>query len=202
MGGRSAGSWCGLPVRRPASSSLAPMGRDRPRRSGTRRRAGSASSSGSTTSTPSTSGCARRASSSSARHATSPTDASPCSSTSPATDGTSSAPADLPSAGARRLTDEEREAPPTPGAVDLHEPSGAHPTELGFDLGEYVLGIAAGPADATVELLVELGRGALDDLQVGEDASRPQDRRDLAEQPAAAAAEVEHALDGHREGFD
>ena len=81
--------------------------------------------------------------------------------------------------GRARLADEEREAPPAPGAVDLHQPGGAHPPELRFDLGEHVLGIAAGPADAAVELLVELRRGALDD-------HRP---RMLTRQPSHAPAQ-------------
>ena len=46
----------------------------------------------------------------------------------------------------------------------------AHPIELGFDLGEHVLGITPRPPDPAVELRLELWRRALDDLQVGEHA--------------------------------
>ena len=64
--------------------------------------------------------------------------------------------------------------PRPPVAVDLLEAGIAHPRELRFDGCELVLGIAVGAPDPAVELGVELGGGAPDDLEVGEHPARPQ----------------------------
>ena len=42
---------------------------------------------------------------------------------------------------------EDGEAAPTPDAVDVDEPSGAHPVELRLDLGEDILGVARWSSD-------------------------------------------------------
>ena len=91
---------------------------------------------------------------------------------------------------ARRSTDEQGEAAPAPLAVDLHEAGVAHPGELRLDLGEHVLGVAARPLDASVELLLELVGGALHHLEVGEHATRAAGRR---RPPRAATASARAA---------
>ena len=83
---------------------------------------------------------------------------------------------------ARRLAREQREAAPAPHAIDVAQSGGAHPVELRLDRGEAVLGIAVGAADRVVEPALELLARALDDLEIGEQATGPQRRRDLAEQ--------------------
>jgi hypothetical protein len=60
---------------------------------------------------------------------------------------------------------------PAPQAVDLHQTGRAHPLKLLVYPGENILCVAARSLDSSVELLLELGRRALNDLEVGEYAT-------------------------------
>jgi len=80
------------------------------------------------------------------------------------------------------LPDEQSEASPPPVAVHVRQPGIAHPFELRFHLGQYVLRIATRSPNPAIELLVKLGGRTLDHFKVDEHASRAQRRHDLTEQ--------------------
>jgi hypothetical protein len=77
-----------------------------------------------------------------------------------------------------RLTGEQRTA--SARAVDLHQVC-QHPRLL-VHPGEHIFRVASGSLDPSVELLLELGCRALDDLEVGEHATGSKAHGNLGEQ--------------------